>query len=145
MSCNLECLLVLLAVTHAHPPPPTPGKLHFFLKHVMVGIRNLSSSNLAQGCTHIAQADTDNGLQNRDVALQNFGAERHLGNQLIQDLHLADEGTEAAQKGVTLLECHTVMLTETPVLFFFSYSLFPASSARETVLGVSVRKTTRKD
>ena len=48
----------------------------------------------------------DNGLQNRGAAAQNFGAGRHLRNQLIQHPHLVGEGTAAAAK--SLQSCPTL-------------------------------------
>ena len=98
---------------HTHPQPLL---IHFSLGPAVVHIPNLSSSSLAQECTHIIRADAENGLQNGDVALKDLGAARHPGNRLIQDLHPADEGTEAAQKGVPLLGCHAVIFTETPMM-----------------------------
>lgn len=127
----------------AHPPL-TPVKLHFSLRHVVVHIPSLSSSNLAQECTHIIHADTDNGLQNRDVALQTLGAASTLEVSSSKIFIWRVRALRQPRKGYPVGTSYCDMNRDTYDVVFFRCSPFLASSVGETVLGISVRETARK-
>lgn len=95
-----------------------------------------SVTSLRNSVTSLMLTLEDEHFQNKDVALQNFGAARCLRSHFIQHLHLPDEGPEATRKGHPIGISYCDINRDTCNMVVFMHL---------SVLGISVREKTRKD